>query len=393
VMKKVVMLLDNPYLPDYRVKAEIDFLLSKEYSIDLYCTISNSLGDHEEKDQLNVFRKIEAISRPFSNEYKTSEQRLVDELTNATFDILHCHDWRTVIIGVKIKEARKKAGKTTKLIYDSHEYLKGYPYYENIKGLVNRTKGKVVWKWYVKEEKKAMAEVDGVITVSNSICEALKQDNKLATKPTLVRNIPLAFEIAPAAEKPFFYRHFHIPEDAKLIVHTGNIYYEKKRLKALFEVIAQHENWYVVFIGVGHKTNEQKRYLEEEVGMGRALFYPFIPREKVTYYCSTADMGLVFTWKKKWRSHWFSSPNKMFDTALAGLPLLCTAQPEFENLVKTYGHGESFDGDSKASLENAFQKLISNYDSYKAKAEKIKEDISWDKEAVKIIDLYNSVTP
>ena len=380
--KRILVLLDNSYMPDNRVENEINVLLNEGYHIDMFCIEHDRLPAVERLGNLNIYREIPAIFyNPFSFEYKKYTRDLINRVSQSNYDILHCHDFRMFFLGCEIK---KKIPEIP-LIYDSHEYLAGYPYYRRSKKLSDRLKGFVIWNYYFLKEKKNLYKANKIITVSNALKDLLI---KKSGRPGIVlRNLP------PLTERcqtncDYWHRNFNVSSDKKIIIHTGNAHFSTKRQLFLLECIHEDPRLAMVFLGSNNSLEDIKLTVAKR-NFKDIFFHEQVKRSEITYYCSQADIGLVYTWNKKWKSYWNALPNKMMDVSLAGIPVLSTEQPELKNFINEFHHGITFNGDSKSSLKEGIEKLLHDYEPLKRNAVLIEKQLNWQLESQKLITLYN----
>ncbi len=388
---KVIMLLDNPYGPDFRVEKEALRLLQLGWEVDIYAVENTSLPQTESKDGYQVFRKITlAINHPFSKAFRNFKKEFISALEKEKFDVIHCHDFKMLLLGSALRKHLSQKGKTVKLIYDSHEFLSGYPLYQSLNRKIDQLKGRLVWNWFVVQEQKNIVDADFVISVSESICNELNDKFKLKRPTVLIRNIPKS-QTVDTTGKRYFHEKYLLDKNAKVIIHTGNAFFSLDRLKLLVQLVTEHPEAYLVFLGSRKSIDRFKPYVQKHKVEHKIFFHDQVAKDEVTKYCSMADIGLVYVWKPQWRSYWYSFPNKLFDVSLAGLPSLATAQPEFERFNREHKHMVTFKGNSYEALKDAYVLLLENYQELKNNAEKIKDVVSWDEEAKKLDQIYQTL--
>ena len=56
--------------------------------------------------------------------YKKTLADIAEHIEKENFDIIHCHDYHMLFVGTEVK----KLAPAVKLIYDAHEYLRGWPF-------------------------------------------------------------------------------------------------------------------------------------------------------------------------------------------------------------------------------------------------------------------------
>ena len=114
--KNILMLLDNPFTNDSRVKREALALVENGFNVVLLCTKRNNLPEKNEEDGIQIIRLFtESIFDPKKIfEHKKLAKKII-ELYN--FDIIHAHDQTMLNIAVEIKKIKTNVN----LVYDSHE--------------------------------------------------------------------------------------------------------------------------------------------------------------------------------------------------------------------------------------------------------------------------------
>lgn len=378
---KIIMLLDNPLKSDARVEKEAQILSNNGHSVLIIAQADSSLPTSENKPFGAIQRTISpSIDHPFSKAYKTFKSNFIQELAQSEFDVLHCHDYKMLLLGVEVKKLKPKL----KLVYDAHEFLHGWPLYKEIKGKINQLKGKIVWHWFVRQEHKAINFADEVITVSHSIALEMQKVHHLKKIPTVLRNIP---ETGVILTDKYFHHKFKLHPSARVIIHSGNLYHSDARVKMMIETISSIDNVYLIFIGNSQKIKE----LEKNNQNPHVLFHDFIERLELYKIISTADFGIVHTWQPTWKSHWLSLPNRIMEYTLAGIPIIATKQPEFIKMGDEFNHISFYHGNHPEELKSAILKGIANFDTLKTNAVLAREKLSWEKESEKLTQLYKQL--
>jgi hypothetical protein len=151
--KHIVFLLDNPFISDLRVEKEAISLLSLGHRVTVVCVEDEGLQDDEVVKGIRVLRMVpKCFNRPFSKGYSREVKNLAKRIEAMQCDVLHCHDCYMLRMGIEVK--RKNPSVT--LVYDTHEYLRGWKFYQDIPGRLSRFKGYIVWKYFLFHEKKSM---------------------------------------------------------------------------------------------------------------------------------------------------------------------------------------------------------------------------------------------
>ena len=122
-MKKVALLVFNPFVNDSRVLKEAYSLRKQHYDVHIVAHHDKGLKAKESLEGLKIHR--------FSYLDRKKTKQLLGKLKayilyikqsvqfGKSFDILHCNDLNTLPIGVIVK---KFLNKKIKVVYDAHEY-------------------------------------------------------------------------------------------------------------------------------------------------------------------------------------------------------------------------------------------------------------------------------
>lgn len=238
----------------------------------------------------------------------------------AKIKVIYCNDEQCLLAASVLA-----AISPSKLVYDAHEL----EHHKNGQGKINRT---LVLLW----EKLFWPSVDYFITVSESI--RLHYLENLGPKPSaVVLNSPSA---SGAPQRPGSVADVR----GVLGLGTGDIillyagaFSEGRGIRLLLECAKQlPPNHHLVFLGEG-------RLLPEIAICSEALrqvhFASPVPPDRVVDFISTADIGLCLL-EPVSISDEYALPNKFFDYAFAGLPILYSGFPEMSKVAEAYGLGE-----------------------------------------------------
>lgn len=375
------MLLDNPFKADARVEKEIKSLIRAGHAVTLFALQDDSLPEKEEQGALTIYRILNpVIKSPMHRGYYKYLATMAEHIVKFNPDIVHCHDHHCLNLGYTVKQDSPNI----KLIYDAHEFLAGWPLWRDINGFINRLKGRVVYNKMVTLEQQAIHSCDLVLTVSDSIAEAMINDMDLGHKPQVVRNIPPKFEHTRSS---YFHEYFGLSDKTKVLLHSGNIYHSPSRMNMLLRVVKEFNNLALVFVG----DSPSVKQFERKTNQTNVYFHPYPPQEEFYNLLPAANFGLVYTWKPTWKSHWLSLPNRIFEYSLAGLPIIATSQPEFKKLGEQFGHIAFFKGDNADSLHKAIEVAIEKEAVFAQNANQIGTKLNWESEAEKLLKLYEKL--
>jgi len=109
-----------------------------------------------------------------------------------------------------------------------------------------------------------------------------------------------------------------------------------------------------------------------------------LPHQYLKSIAPYAKIGLVPTMHFKYLTLYYSLPNKFFDSIKLDLPLICTNLPEHKMIIDQFENGIMTDGidweRSTADTVKAFQEIMNNFTTYKARAVKANASLTYLKE-------------
>lgn len=383
-MKRVMMLLDNSMVSDARVEKEAKALVEKGFEVTILATHDHKLPNTESRNGFRIHRAIGTdFITPFGEKHKLFLKESVQTICSFEFDFLHCHDFYMLKIGALVKVVKPEI----KLIYDAHEYLKGWPFYQTNKGIINKLKGYIVWRKLIMDEKKAMNNTDLVITITPSLSKKFKSDHKLEFDPIVIGNYP---EKIKFKDENNLKTDLQIPSNLKIIVHSGSIYHSNKEINDLFQIIQQEKRLALVFIGNRPKYFELKDKVQNE-NWERIYFYPY-PTNQIEIFglLSQADIGLLHV-QNKWEAHRLGFSNRFVEYINAGIPVVATPQEFTEQLNQKYSCCIFYRSDSKQSLKNAIYEMLNNHENKKKNTHLAQKDLNWETEAESLIKAYEAI--
>lgn len=381
----ILHILNNSYKPDPRVVKELQSLTQGlKLKVTLLCVEGE--GVLSTNDNLEILRLLpKNINQYHKINLKTIINQLLKTIDFNKYQVIHAHDQAALHIAGLIK----KQHPSLYLIYDAHEYIKGWKLYQRDKNLWKRLKGYVIHQKFVNDEEKDIKNnVDHIITVSNGLKELYSHFN---IETTLIRNAP-ASEHSTESEIDIR-SNLGLNASDTLIVHSGWPYYSDKMLTDLFKTVEKLPlNFKLCIICSVEGWNRLlKRYNITHLVGTRLFHHEFVPYNKLGSFLSSADIGLILTYNPKWSSFWFSMPNKLFDYSNAGLAIVTTDQPEFKNFIEENENGISFNPKEEKALEYTIIECTNNLERFKRNSEINKDNNDWKKEELKLITLYKKL--
>jgi glycosyltransferase involved in cell wall biosynthesis len=300
--------------------------------------------------------------------------------------LVHANDWNTMWTGLAIKLAYG-----ARLVYDSHE-------------LWPDRNGRWEWRpWLLAGEALFVRAADEVITSSPGYADALAGRYRVP-RPLVVRNIPEYRSSEPALppQVPAPTRdsaaatltRLARPVSPPRVVYVGGLM-PGRGLEQMIDSLAFLPGVRLYAIGPGSRRFRMDLLLraraagvEERV----VLRAPVAPGE-VQGVLAGAAAGLCLI-QPICRSYELSLPNKLFEYAAAGVPVLASDAPVIAAVVRTHGLGQVVATDQPRAIATSVERLLAP-ESWRLASERARAFASgngWPGEAGELAGVYGRVT-
>jgi len=303
-------------------------------------------------------------------------------LLSKNFDIVHCHDFDTLIAGLF---AGKLKGK--KAVYDAHEI---YPL------MVQPYASKIMVKAISVVELLLIKKVDALITVSEIQVDYFKEWVRSKVKISVVMNCkdPNDFktskkEIRELKVKFGIENHFIILYDGWLIPGNG--------LEELFSAIekldGQIRDMMAVICGDGYAEEEFKKMVKEKNIENYVKFVGKIQSKDIPLFVNTCDiMYLVYNSINKYA--FFRTPVRLFEAIIAGKPIIASNFGIVKQIVEKGGIGllvnpEEIDELCRALLRLRYDNKLRERLTERAKS--MSDTYNWLLMEKKLLHLYANI--
>lgn len=286
--------------------------------------------------------------------------------------VIHAHDWFVLPSALLIKKFTR-----SKLIYDAHE----------LESEANGVSSELRFLALM-IERISWPRVDIFVTVSPSISDwYLERFGKKESR--IILNSPVTSsdskEIS-AVENDYFRSKFDISKDSKIFLSLGAI--EKGRgVEILLEAFDQtDQDVYLIFMGQGTLASLVR---ERSLKNKKILMHPQVPHALVTSIASSADYGLCII-ENVSLSDWLCLPNKLFEYAFAGLPVIASNFPELSRVTAEFSLGACIEP-TKDGLLSLLQNPADLPQRMIPTDFGIIEPLGWKSQERKIVEMYKSL--
>jgi len=388
-MKSVLVLNENGYFQDSRVKRECQALLRAGWKVEVI-TIPEEppLGEKEKNIRLHfIHLPSGAGTRGFLPKFfrfRGANQEYLRIAGFLSFDIIHANDLDSLPAAVKLK---RRTG--AKLVYDSHElFPEQFPRTNSLKGELFRFLFRTYCTFL---EKRLIKHADALITVNESIASELSRRYRIP-KPVVVMNCPSLKERPSEyrkGENPFL-QTFPQIEGRRIILYNGGIT-EGRGLENLVEAMSSIEGAVLIFMGKGPLENPLKKKVQDLGIEEKVFFHPPVPSQDVVAFSQWADIGVLPFFDNSLNIH-YVLPNKLFEYLLAGLPVVSSDLPELRKVVKGNGFGILFNPEKPGDIARAIREILEPKTLEEAK-KRVWENApllyNWEKEEEKLLQVYS----
>lgn len=366
----------NSVIHDSRVLKETATLLaySKFTEVEIAGFEECGLAEHEDIEGRHLWR-VPLASRGLPKDlisqllkYAEWRWRLIRKYRDVPLSVIHCHDLEPLPIAARLKRLTG-----ARLVYDAHELETERSGLRGLRQALARF-----------TERRYMNWVDAVITVSPSI-----RDWYLRAYPgvpvTLVRNVP---ERPRSAVIPVDLRtRLNVPSEVLLFIYLGGLGRGRGIENMLAAFGAQQVTHHLLVMGNGAL---REKVVAASAACPRIHYLPAVPPDQVLAHAAGADIGISLI-EDVSLSYRYCLPNKLFESVLAGLPVLVSALPDQAAFVASYRAGWV----TPADLTSVVASLVSiDRDKWSKVRNGLAErscELGWHNEATVLLSLYDSL--
>ena len=347
-MMKITMLLTNAFMPDPRPLWEARSLTKAGYSVKIICwDRGEGLPEKENIDGIEVerirFRATHtgAIAKVFY--LAMVWLRMLTRLAKEDADIIWCHDFDTLPVGITIKTFRKK-----KVMFDSHEV-----YSKMLYGVPGWLKSFVA-----SLEKAIVKKADHVIATCRPMADFYASIG--AKNITIVGNFkdPALFRVSGEAVQK---ERASLGIKNELVVcYIANLGQERI-IRPLIDVVKEDEGVFFIVGGDGYQKPLVERSARE---CSRIKYLGYVTNDRVPLYTAIADV-VYYGFDKNSGMAEFCNPNKLFEALAAGKAFIGGDFGEMGKIINEERCGVALDRFDKESIKKAVE-LMKDKDRLRA---------------------------
>jgi len=283
--------------------------------------------------------------------------------------LINIHSVGLLPLGVFLKWVYK-----AKLVYDTHE-------------LETETNGLVGFrKKAVKTiEKIFIRKADLILVVGENIADWYGNAYHI-NRPQVVLNVPNQRALK---RNNHFREQLGIRDDQIILLYQGGLAAGRGVHLILEAFKARSDDKVVaVFMGYGPLQHDIQTAATQQKNI---FFYPAVAPQIVLEYTSSADFGIHLI-QNTCLNHNYCMPNKLFEYAMAGLPVLVSNMKDMSELVRKNQMGAVISDFSVAGINQAIDDLlVQDLTTMKANAYRMACENSWEVQEQKMLTAYQGM--
>ncbi|MBI5511319.1 MAG: glycosyltransferase [Deltaproteobacteria bacterium] len=362
------MLVRNAFVHDSRVEREASTLAGAGYDVLLLAQAGTGLPAVEHRGGVRVRRLASATAGYYA--------AAVAHGLRFRPKVVHCHDLDTLLPGALVAKTRAAT-----LVFDAHEL------WTERASLTGGAWSRLHRGRYRVLERLLIGRADAVITVSDGIKDELVRRYRI-TAPTVLLNTPSMKRGTGGLRRA-------IATDAPVLLYVGGIQ-PHRGLEVAVAALAELREVVLVLLGPAWGATVQGLQAQA-VALGvleRLQILPPVPPADVTAWAADADVGLCVIPPVS-LSYRLALPNKLFEYALAGLPVVASDAPEIKRYVSRFHLGITVAAPEPQALAAAVRALLADRRGARVHEPDpaVVAALCWELQAEKLNALYARLRP
>ncbi|MFQ5733410.1 MAG: glycosyltransferase family 4 protein [Planctomycetaceae bacterium] len=249
--------------------------------------------------------------------------RVLRQLAADSPDVVHCHDLTTIKVGA----VHRRRSPDCRFVYDSHELTEHQEPFSwwHRRHLLGRQRRSGKW-------------VDAYITVNDSLAAYSRKYHPYFPPAVVVKNATHP-PVARVENDGRLHRAVGLSPEKKVLLFQGGFVPGRGLPTLLQAATLLPDDWRLVLMGWGPLETELHE-LRDALPNGREMvrFIPAASQEELPFWTAGATVGTIL-YENTCLNHWFCSPNKLWEYANAGVPILASRFPEMESTIARNGTG------------------------------------------------------
>lgn len=239
-------------------------------------------------------------------------------------------------------------------------------------------------------ERHLLAQVDHIIVCCESAADFYHERYR-GRRPTVVMNAPRQGE-GRGKTAPDVRTLAGLSAETRLVVYTGGVGLEPRGVDKIVRAVALLPEVHMVIVGPRKDSHDDwLRGVIAETGAGdRIHLLDPVPSEALVATIGSGDVG-VCAFQDVTLNHRYALPNKVFEMAFAGLPLVVPNFPDMGRFVTGLEIGLTMDERDPVSIASALRRVLFEPARFRPAGEKMKrlaELYAWPVQNARFVEAY-----
>lgn len=344
---------------------ECSTLANNGYTVSLI--VADEYAD-EMKNGVQIFSIGKALSR--KDRILSHSRKIMQKVLSLNPDIVHFHDPELMPLGLKLQ----KMG--IKVIYDVHE--------DNPKQVLNKywlpkLIRPIISKLVKRLEKKCAQKLSAIVTATPLIEKRFRQYNN---NTITIHNYPIINELG-RSENNYAEREYSL-------CYIGSI----SKTRGIVPLVESLSISKLKLELAGTFSGDiDINQIKNLVGGENVNYHGVLTREEIATLLHKTKIGIVTLLPTP--SYIESLPIKMFEYMLAGIPLVASNFPLWEEIIKQYNCGILVDPQDKYAIAMGCKKLIEDSNLAMKMGQLgqhvVQELLNWEVESKKLLNFYHNI--
>ena len=242
-------------------------------------------------------------------------------------------------------------------------------------------------RFFYWSESWAVTRAELVIAANGERAKCMEEHYHLPSTPLVISNIPpMPKEILGPKGTDEKYPVLRRLDPAEIrLVYQGDMSLDRGIGKFVTAMQALDGRFRLFLVGGGPDIEKLKQIAMKDEVQDRVVFLGKVPRDHLHDILKKCDVGVV-TYPDKGLNNIFCAPNKIYEYAQAGIPMIANRNPTLVALFAKYHVGRVSD-DIAADIKL----LWADIEGYKSNIAAFLEDNNWDHEADKLKRAYSEL--
>jgi len=239
--------------------------------------------------------------------------------------------------------------------------------------------------WYMLE-RWAISKADLVIAANAERAKLMAEHYKLNDMPEVMRNIPPEKKSDITQDQvlrkyPILIRR---NENERFLIYQGDISLSRGIRRFVESLAYLPDNYRFIVAGGGPDFEKLCGLASRFAANGRFTVLGRVENHLLPAITALADVGIV-TYPYEGLNNIYCAPNKIFEYAQAGLPVVATDQPPLKKLVQDYGIGELIGRDDlPVEVSCVIVRVMEHRGTYCQRLAGFMADHRWETEAERV---------